>query len=157
MVDEGRGQTRDILRTFPQRRHVNTADIQTIIQILSELAFVDQLLQRNIVRADHTHVDIFWTGSADTIEAVLLQDTQQLGLHEGESTVGTKLNISHVSATPVGLKVWAESEVTAVDGKRLEFKVATYDEKGLIGEGTHERFIITDERFLGKAARKLEQ
>ena len=79
------------------------------------------------------------------------------GLAEGESTVGTKLNISHVSATPVGLKVWAESEVTAVDGKRLEFKVAAYDEKGLIGEGTHERFIITDERFLGKAARKLEQ
>ena len=66
------------------------------------------------------------------------------GLAEGESTVGTKLNISHVSAT-------------AVDGKRLEFKVAAYDEKGLIGEGTHERFIITDERFLGKAARKLEQ
>ena len=78
-------------------------------------------------------------------------------LAPGESTVGTKLNISHVSATPVGLKVWAESEVTAVDGKRLEFKVAAYDEKGLIGEGTHERFIITDERFLGKAARKLEQ
>ena len=79
------------------------------------------------------------------------------GLAEGESTVGTKLNITHVSATPVGLKVWAESEVTVVDGKRLEFKVAAYDEKGLIGEGTHERFIITDERFLGKAARKLEQ
>ena len=78
-------------------------------------------------------------------------------LEPGQSTVGTKLNISHVSATPVGLKVWAESEVTAVDGKRLEFKVAAYDEKGLIGEGTHERFIITDERFLGKAARKLEQ
>ncbi len=77
-------------------------------------------------------------------------------LAEGESTVGTNLNISHLSATPVGLKVWAESEVTAVESKRIEFKVAAYDEKGLIGEGTHERFVITDERFLGKAARKLE-
>lgn len=77
-------------------------------------------------------------------------------LAEGESTVGTKLNISHLSATPVGLKVWAESEVTAVEGKRIEFKVAAYDEKGLIGEGTHERFIVTDQRFLDKAARKLE-
>ena len=77
-------------------------------------------------------------------------------LAQGESTVGTKLNISHLSATPVGLKVWAESEVTAVDGKRIELKVAAYDEKGLIGEGYHERFVITDERFLGKAARKLE-
>ena len=78
------------------------------------------------------------------------------GLNEGDSSVGTKLNISHLSATPVGLKVWAESEVTAVDGKRIELKVAAYDEKGLIGEGTHERFIIANERFVAKANRKLE-
>ena len=77
-------------------------------------------------------------------------------LNKGDSSVGTKLNISHLSAPPVGLKVWAESEVTAVDGKRIEFKVSAWDEKGLIGEGTHERFIVTDERFLSKAARKLE-
>ena len=78
------------------------------------------------------------------------------GLNEGDSSVGTKLNISHLSATPVGLKVWAESEVTAVDGKRIEFKVSAGDEKGLIGEGSHERFVVTDERFLSKAAKKLE-
>lgn len=77
-------------------------------------------------------------------------------LEDGEGTVGTKLNISHVSATPVGMKVWAESEVTAVDGKRIELKVSAYDEKGLIGEGTHERFIITNDRFTAKAAKKLE-
>ena len=77
-------------------------------------------------------------------------------LEEGQSTVGTKLDITHDSATPVGMKVWAESEVTAVDGKRLVLKVAAYDEKGLIGQGTHERFIITNERFLAKAAKKLE-
>ena len=77
-------------------------------------------------------------------------------LAAGESTVGTKLNVSHVSATPVGMKVWAESEVTLVDGKRIELRVAAYDEKGLIGEGTHERFIVTDERFLAKAAKKRE-
>ena len=77
-------------------------------------------------------------------------------LAEGDGTVGTKLDISHISATPVGMKVWAESEVTLVDGKRIELKVAAYDEKGLIGEGTHERFIITNDRFLAKAGRKLE-
>ncbi len=77
-------------------------------------------------------------------------------LAEGEGTVGTKLNISHLSATPVGMKVWAESEVTAVDGKRIELKVSAYDEKGLIGEGTHERFIITNDRFVAKAGKKLE-
>lgn len=77
-------------------------------------------------------------------------------LEEGQGTVGTKLDIVHTSATPVGMKVWAESEVTAVDGKRIELKVAAYDEKGLIGEGSHERFIIVDEKFLAKAGRKLE-
>lgn len=77
-------------------------------------------------------------------------------LAPGESTVGTKLNISHLSATPIGATVRAESEVTLVDGKRIELKVAAYDGKGLIGEGAHERFIVADERFLAKAARKLE-
>jgi predicted thioesterase len=77
-------------------------------------------------------------------------------LNEGDSSVGTKLSISHVSATPVGLKVWAESEVTAVDGKRIEFTVTAGDEKGLIGSGTHERFIVTDQRFLLKTEKKLE-
>ena len=78
------------------------------------------------------------------------------GLQEGESTVGTKLNISHSSATPIGLKVWAEAEVTAIDGKRIELSVSAYDEAGLIGSGTHERFIVANERFLSKTAKKLE-
>ena len=77
-------------------------------------------------------------------------------LNEGESTVGTKLEITHDSASPLGIKVWAESEVTQVDGKRIVLKVAAYDEKGLIGQGIHERFIIANDRFLAKAGRKLE-
>ena len=77
-------------------------------------------------------------------------------LEEGQSTVGTRLDISHDSATPVGMRVWAESEITQADGKRIVLKVAAYDEKGLIGQGVHERFIVTDERFLAKAARKRE-
>ena len=77
-------------------------------------------------------------------------------LEPGQSTVGTKLDITHDSATPVGMKVWAESEITQVDGKRLVLKVAAFDERGPIGQGTHERFIVTDERFLSKTAKKLE-
>ena len=77
-------------------------------------------------------------------------------LEPGQSTVGTKLNISHDSATPVGMRVWAESEVIEVDGKRLVLNVASFDEKGPIGKGTHERFIVTDQRFLAKTAKKLE-
>ena len=77
-------------------------------------------------------------------------------LEAGQSTVGTRLDISHDSATPVGIKVWAESEVTQVDGRRIELKVAAYDEKGLIGQGTHQRFIVQDEKFLARAAAKKE-
>ena len=77
-------------------------------------------------------------------------------LEPGQSTVGTKLDISHDSATPAGMKVWAESEITEVDGKRLVLTVAAFDERGPIGRGTHERFIVTDERFLAKCAKKLE-
>ncbi len=78
------------------------------------------------------------------------------GLAPGESTVGTKLEVSHLSATPVGMKVWAESEVTAVDGRRITLKVSAFDEKGPIGEGVHQRFIVFDEKFLAKAAKKRE-
>ena len=77
-------------------------------------------------------------------------------LEPGQSTVGTRLEVSHDSATPVGMKVWAESEITEVDGKRLVLTVAAFDERGPIGRGTHERFIVTDERFLAKCAKKLE-
>ena len=77
-------------------------------------------------------------------------------LEAGQSTVGTRLDISHDSATPGGMKVWAESEVTQVDGRRIELKVAAYDEKGPIGQGTHQRFIVQDEKFLARAAAKKE-
>ena len=78
-------------------------------------------------------------------------------LEEGQSTVGTRLDITHDSATPVGMEVWAESEVIQVDGRRIVLKLAAYDRKGRIGQGTHERFIVTDQRFLAKCAQKLEE
>lgn len=77
-------------------------------------------------------------------------------LEAGQSSVGTLLNVSHVSASPVGIKVWAECEITAVEGRTITFSVAAYDEAGLIGQGTHQRAIITDQRFLDKCRKKLE-
>lgn len=78
-------------------------------------------------------------------------------LEEGQSTVGTLVNISHVSATPRGMKVWADTELVEVDRRRLVFKVAAYDECGLIGEGMHERFIITCDRFQAKTDSKTNE
>jgi len=75
-------------------------------------------------------------------------------LEEGQGTVGTLVNMSHVSATPLGMKVWAETELVEIDRRKLTFKVAAYDERGLIGEGTHERFIIDNRRFQEKTESK---
>lgn len=75
-------------------------------------------------------------------------------LAEGEGTVGTHLDISHDSATPIGMKVWAEAKLVAIDGRALSFEVTAYDEKGPIGKGTHQRFIIKNERFMEKAEAK---
>lgn len=74
---------------------------------------------------------------------------------EGKTTVGTALNIQHTSATPVGLEVRAEAEVTAVEGKKISFRVVAYDEAGEIGNGTHERFIVDSQRFLDKTYQKV--
>lgn len=76
-------------------------------------------------------------------------------LPEDKTTVGIELNISHLSATPVGLDVRAEAEITAVDGNIISFQVTAYDEAGKIGEGTHKRAVISTQRFLDKTYAKL--
>ena len=76
-------------------------------------------------------------------------------LEKGQGTVGTRLDVSHLAATPVGMTVWCETELTEVDGRRLVFSVRAFDEVGLIAEGTHERFIVLNDKFLQKADNKL--
>lgn len=75
-------------------------------------------------------------------------------LDEGCGTVGISLNVAHSAPTPLGMKVTCESELTGIDGRKLTFYVKAYDEKGVIGEGTHERFIIQNEKFQKKANMK---
>jgi predicted thioesterase len=74
---------------------------------------------------------------------------------EDKTTVGIELNLAHTSATPVGLEVHAEAEVTEFDGKVLTFRIEAFDEAGKIGEATHKRIIISSQRFLDKAYSKL--
>lgn len=76
-------------------------------------------------------------------------------LRETETTVGTMLNIEHISATPVGLEVRAEAEVTALEGRVITFAVTAFDEAGEIGRGIHKRAIVTSQKFLDKAYSKL--
>ena len=78
----------------------------------------------------------------------------QEDLEPGQGPVGTRLDVTHDAATPIGMKVWAEAEVTAVEGKRITLAVRAFDEAGPIGGGVHERFVITVDRFLAKALAK---
>ncbi|HNQ69272.1 MAG TPA: thioesterase family protein [Bacteroidales bacterium] len=71
-------------------------------------------------------------------------------LPDGFGTVGTKVNIAHIKATPVGMKVFCESELVEVDGRRLVFRLIARDEQGEIGNGQHERFIIDVKKFMSK-------
>lgn len=75
-------------------------------------------------------------------------------LEEGEDTVGIHVNVSHCSATPVGMKFCCDSELVEIDRRRLVFHVKAYDETGLIGEGTHERFVVNVQKFMDKTQSK---
>jgi len=76
-------------------------------------------------------------------------------MDDTKTSVGTELNIQHISATPVGLEVRAEALVTAVDGKVITFEITAWDEAGEIGKGTHKRVIVPTQKFLEKAYNKL--
>lgn len=80
-------------------------------------------------------------------------------LEEGKGSVGTHLDVSHDAPTPVGMTVWAEAEIINVseNSKMIDFKVKAWDERGPIGEGTHTRAVISNERFLNKCNAKLDK
>ena len=78
----------------------------------------------------------------------------QPSLPEGSSTVGTKVDIRHIAATPLGMRVKTTAVLTAVEGRKLTFSVECSDEKELIGKGTHERFIIDIDKFMTKTNSK---
>lgn len=75
-------------------------------------------------------------------------------LEEGQGTVGTRVDVSHLAATPLGMTIRVETELTEIDRRRLVFSVHAFDDAGLIGEGTHERFIVNNEKFMLKANSK---
>lgn len=78
-------------------------------------------------------------------------------LEEGSDTVGTLLNVKHLAATPVGMTVRAEAELIEIDRRRMVFSVKAWDEVELVGEGTHERFIVDMEKFTNKCNSKIKK
>ena len=76
-------------------------------------------------------------------------------LEGDETTVGTEMNVKHISATPKNMKVCAEAELLEINGRELVFSVKAYDEAGDIGEGIHKRFLVYGEKFTSKANSKI--
>lgn len=91
----------------------------------------------------------------NVIEAAALACAEHL-LPEGHQSLGIRLDVSHVAATPVGMTITAEAKVLKVEGRTIYFEVACRDEKELIGEGTHERVVVNVARFAERVRRKTE-
>ena len=119
---------------------------------------------RDTVREEYTAISL-GSGSLPVLGtphlAAMMENAaftlMQKSLSDGKSSVGVKLDISHVSPSPIGIAIFAVAEVTAIseNGKLVDFKVTGYDDTGLIGEGTHQRAVVTADRFLAKCESKL--
>lgn len=101
-------------------------------------------------------LDVFATPKMLALMEMSAYKAIESSLEDTQSSVGTYLDVKHVSATPVGMNVTAKAEITLIDGRRVEFNVCAYDETGLIGEGKHERFIVNSDKFVAKTYQKLK-
>ncbi|MBR3720022.1 MAG: thioesterase family protein [Firmicutes bacterium] len=78
-------------------------------------------------------------------------------LEEGQGTVGTRMELSHLAATPLGMTVRCETELVEIDRRKLVFAIEAFDDVDKVAEGRHERFIVDNAKFLGKANGKLQK
>lgn len=93
-------------------------------------------------------VEVFATPAMIALMENTAHSSVQPYLPEGQVTVGSEVNIRHLKATPLGATVYATSELLQIEGRKLTFKIEAYDMQGLIGAGTHTRYIIDIERFM---------
>ena len=99
-------------------------------------------------------LDVFATPAMVALMEKTCQNRVAPELEEGDGTVGIQICVKHLSATPMGMKVICKSVLKEIDRRRLVFDVTAYDERGKIGEGTHERFIINEAQFQAKTDAK---
>ena len=99
-------------------------------------------------------LDVFATPAMISLMEETCWKMIQPELEEGEGSVGTMVNISHTAPSAVGRTVECQATLTEIDGRRLTFEVECSDENGVVGKGTHERFIINNEKFMAKATRQ---
>lgn len=101
-------------------------------------------------------VDVFATPYMIGLMELTCANSVKKQLQPNQSTVGTNVNVSHLSATPLGMKVWCDSKLIKIEfDRKLTFEVVAYDKVGVIGKGLHERYVINDEDFINKVNKKL--
>lgn len=101
-------------------------------------------------------LDIFATPSMIGLMEDAAKNSVEPYMEEGYGTVGMRVEIDHLAPSPIGVKVWAESELIEIDRRVLTFKVEAFTEKEKIGEGIHKRCIINNEKFLKKMEEKFK-
>ena len=100
---------------------------------------------------------VFATGFMIVLMEWACADLLAPHLDQGEGSLGTHVDVSHLAATPPGMTVAVEAELVAVEGRKLTFKVRAHDGMDLIGEGRHERVVVAWDRFNAKVAEKAKQ
>ncbi len=101
------------------------------------------------------NLDVYATPAMISLMERSALSAVSLHLPKGYTTVGTSVNIKHMAATPIGMKVRAVAELVSVEGRKLTFKVEAYDSREKIGEGQHERYIVESAKFREKVYGKL--
>lgn len=102
-------------------------------------------------------VDVYSTPAMIALLECAARNAVDLHLPKGYTTVGIKVDVKHLAATPIGSRIKASAELIEVDGKRLVFKVEAFDEVEKIGEGIHERFVIDMDKFMGRLDKKIKK
>lgn len=102
-------------------------------------------------------LDVFATPAMIALIERTCWTSVQNQLEPGWGSVGISLNISHSAPTPLGLTATCTSELTAVEGRKLTFQITVHDDKGVVGSGFHQRFLVENEKFQAKANKKAEQ
>jgi fluoroacetyl-CoA thioesterase len=99
-------------------------------------------------------IDVFATPAMIALMENAARNCVDPHLPEGSISVGTRVDVRHLAATPMGMSVVAHAELIEVDGRRLVFRVTASDQTEMIGDGTHERAVVDLERLLARARSK---
>lgn len=126
--------------------------MNTGIKGLKEITVTKELTAISLGSGD---LEVYATPAMIALMEGTASESVKPELELGQGSVGTCIAIKHLAATPIGMRVRCESELVEVDGRRLVFNITAYDEKDKIGEGTHERFIILNDKFQSKVNSKL--